>query len=391
MKRFLGRPKYIYALFALLFFTLLIRLYNLTTIPVFVDEAIYIRWSQVMAAVPSLKFLPLTDGKQPLFMWILMLFVRKLSDPLVAGRLISVFSGAASALGVYFLTSLLFKSKKAATLALIFWAVSPFALFFDRLALVDSLLAATGVWTFYFAVLAMKRRSYKFAVVSGVILGLAMLTKSPALFLLILVPSTWLFVERSRGYLKNAVITVIILVIGFGMYNVLRLDANFHLLASRNFDYVYPYGHILSSPLDPLKGHLGGIWNYFVELAPLGLTLLIVLSILANIKKFPRETIFLVILGIAPILVVAEYSKVVTARYILFVLPFLITMAGAVVLARVKTLKVVGTLAIIIFFAQSAYVDTKLLTDVYAAPLPQGERSGYLEELDRGAGDTRGV
>jgi len=49
----------------LYFFT---RLFGLTKLPVFADEAIYLRWSQVIRAVESLRFLPLTDGKQPLFM-----------------------------------------------------------------------------------------------------------------------------------------------------------------------------------------------------------------------------------------------------------------------------------------------------------------------------------
>jgi len=77
----------------ILLFALLIRLYHLTLIPVFVDEAIYIRWAQVMGAEPTLRFLPLSDGKQPLFMWFLMFYIKYLADPLFAGRILSVISG----------------------------------------------------------------------------------------------------------------------------------------------------------------------------------------------------------------------------------------------------------------------------------------------------------
>lgn len=52
-----------------------LRLLKLDLIPVFVDEAIYIRWAQVMKAETSLRFLPMSDGKPPLFMWILMPFL----------------------------------------------------------------------------------------------------------------------------------------------------------------------------------------------------------------------------------------------------------------------------------------------------------------------------
>ncbi len=90
---------------------LFLRIFRLTYLPVFADEAIYIRWSQIMAAESTLRFLPLSDGKQPLFMWILMLFVRRLHDPLFAGRLLSAVSGLATLVGVFSLTYILFKSK----------------------------------------------------------------------------------------------------------------------------------------------------------------------------------------------------------------------------------------------------------------------------------------
>jgi len=77
-------------LFALYFLT---RLINLDTIPVFADEAIYIRWAQIMKNEPTLRFLPLSDGKQPLFMWLIIPFLKFVSDPVIAGRLTSVAAG----------------------------------------------------------------------------------------------------------------------------------------------------------------------------------------------------------------------------------------------------------------------------------------------------------
>src|SRR3989339_2107589 len=93
-----------------IFFTL--RLYHLDLLPIFADEAIYIHWAQVMRAESTLRFLPLSDGKPPLFMWTMIPFFKIISDPLVAGRLVSVFSGLGTMSGVGFLTWLLFKSKK---------------------------------------------------------------------------------------------------------------------------------------------------------------------------------------------------------------------------------------------------------------------------------------
>src|SRR3990167_6693478 len=130
----------------------LIRFINLTSLPVFADEAIYIRWSQIMANEPTLRFLPMSDGKQPLFMWILMFVINRFSDPLFAGRLISVFTGIGTLMGLFAVTFLLFKSRLAALVSSFIWAISPYALFFDRIALVDSMLTMFGIWTFFFAV-----------------------------------------------------------------------------------------------------------------------------------------------------------------------------------------------------------------------------------------------
>ena len=85
-------------LIVILYFFL--RLPNLTLQPIFADEAIYIRWAQVMKSEPTLRFLPLTDGKAPLFMWIMMPMFKifdsdliGVDDPLFAGRFLSVLSG----------------------------------------------------------------------------------------------------------------------------------------------------------------------------------------------------------------------------------------------------------------------------------------------------------
>jgi len=65
-----------------------------------------------MRAVQSLRFLPLSDGKQPLFMWLIIPFLKFLKDPLIAGRMVSVLAGFGSMIGVGLLSYLLFKKKK---------------------------------------------------------------------------------------------------------------------------------------------------------------------------------------------------------------------------------------------------------------------------------------
>ena len=99
MKIFVKYKFSIIASLAIIFLYFLLRVPNLTKIPVFVDEAIYIRWAQVMQNEPTLRFLPLSDGKQPLFMWLIIPALKVFSDPLVAGRMVSVLAGFGTLVG----------------------------------------------------------------------------------------------------------------------------------------------------------------------------------------------------------------------------------------------------------------------------------------------------
>lgn len=129
MKKFF-RENWSYILAGVLALVLFfLRLYHLTILPVFADEAIYIRWAQVMKAEETLRFLPLSDGKEPLFMWIMIPFFKFVNDPLFAGRLVSVLSGFGTMIGVSCLSWLLFKSKKVALASALIYAVSPFPSF----------------------------------------------------------------------------------------------------------------------------------------------------------------------------------------------------------------------------------------------------------------------
>src|SRR3989344_9342987 len=113
------------AIIALFF---LLRLPNLTLQPIFADEAIYIRWAQVMRAEPTLRFLPLSDGKTPLFMWMMIPFFKVFEDPLYAGRFLSVLSGYLTLLGALFL-GWRFINKKVGLWAAFLIAITPYIVF----------------------------------------------------------------------------------------------------------------------------------------------------------------------------------------------------------------------------------------------------------------------
>ncbi len=391
-----------------------LRIYNLTILPIFGDEAIYIRWSQIMNVEPGLRFVPLSDGKQPGFMWVLMFMVNRFSDPLFIGRLTSVFYGMGTLIGIFVLAYYLFRSKKIALIASLFWAVSPYAVFFDRLALVDSMLAMFGVWTLVFGVITAKTLRLDFAMLTGFALGGALLTKSPAIFFVILLPSTWMlskWPERKTGkwfgkseLVHLAKLTFLLLVtyiIAYGMYNILRLGENFHMLSSRNMDYVHPISHLWTNPLNPLASHLNEAYGWLWRLGPSVLVVFILLTLIVqikrvgikiNLKKMKRpspEVALLFVWSVFPLVVVSMYAKVFTTRYIFFSLPTIYIFASLIfyyLYSERKLLKKVLIFGLILYVIQSFQTNHRLLTNPTRASLPRVIRSGYLEEWTSGTG-----
>lgn len=370
------------------------RLMNLTIIPVFADEAIYIRWAQVMKSVETLRFLPLSDGKEPLFMWSIIPLFKFVADPLTAGRLISVLSGFGSLVGLYVLSYTIFKNKKAALLTSFIYAISPFTFFFDRLSLVDSMLSMFGIWTFILSYLSIKYGRLDLAMIAGFFLGGAWLTKSSALFFALMLPVFLLiagwknnFKENKFIFLKSCFLFLVTTVIGYGFFNILRLGPNFHLIATRNMDYVYPVSHILVSPFDPLKVFLTASAKWIGMMGPWPLYLFAVAGIIFNFRKYWKEILIVLVWFLVPIFVNSEFAKAFTARYILYSIPYLIVLSGTVALQKFNTTKklffyLTGALFIII----SVRFDYLLVTDPYKANLPRVERSGYLEDWTAGQG-----
>src|SRR3989344_8525659 len=138
--RFQKRDLVYLGLLLLAFF--LTRLINIDKFPIFVDEGIYIRWAKTAWHDAAWRFISLTDGRQPLQTWATIPFLKLFPDrALFAGRLFGVASGFVAMIGIFSLSSYLF-GKKTAYIASLLYIITPFYLFFDRLAMVDSLVIA---------------------------------------------------------------------------------------------------------------------------------------------------------------------------------------------------------------------------------------------------------
>ncbi len=379
-------PLFIFILSLIFFFAL--RLFDLTRIPVFVDEAIYVRWSQIMRSEPSLRFLPLSDGKQPLFMWATMPSLKVFTDPLVAGRLVSVLAGLVSLTGLAFLVFVTTGSLLLAAIAALVYSVLPFSVFFDRLALVDSLLAACGLWSLALGALLIKKARLDLAMLLGFVTGLGLLTKSPAIFFYAWQPLLFFFLfdfhapRLRRRLTKLFASWLIVFLLSQAIYNILRLGPNFHLIGSRNQDYVFSFAEVLTHPLNPLIGNLKttASWLWFLLTPPLFLV-----SFLSFLGKSKRLALTFFLVSLSALFAQAAIAKVYTSRYILFAsLPLIVPVALGLWEVGEQLKK--HWLVLFLFLLWSVILSAVLVMTPEKANLPHDMRSGYLEEWTAGWG-----
>src|SRR3989344_8618668 len=108
------------------------RLYGIMDLPMFTDESIYARWIKIARYDAKERFISLEDGKQPSFVWASMIVMRFVGEePLLAGRLVSVFAGFATLIGMFFLTRELFRSNLAGVLASFLYLIFPMATVYE--------------------------------------------------------------------------------------------------------------------------------------------------------------------------------------------------------------------------------------------------------------------
>lgn len=381
-----------FLLISIIYFS--VRLPNLTYQPVFADEAIYIRWAQIMKSEPTLRFLPLSDGKTPLFMWVMMPTFKLIADPLLAGRTLALVTGFATLLGVFTL-GLIFFNKRAALFGAFLIAITPYIIFFDRMALVDTMLSAFVIWSILLALLLVRYKRIDLAMILGYFLGGGLLTKTPGMFNVVTVPLAALTLnfaakDRVRQVLKTFGLFFLSIAISLGIYNALRLGPGFINLNSRNQDYVRNPLDLLRNPMDPFIPHLRDILEWWPLLLGYPVIIAIVLGIIYGLIRKNKYLITILFIALVPLIVQMALLRTFTARYLLFSMPPLLLVASFGIDNLLISLKKYGkfltVLLIFIFMVWPAFFMQKLLYDIENAPLPKNERRGYLEDWTAGTG-----
>lgn len=373
------------------------RLYNILDLPIFTDEAIYVRWAQIAKDDSYWRFISLTDGKQPLFVWLAMIVMRFIEDPLLAGRLVSVGAGFFTMIGLFFLGRELFKNKWVGILSSLMYLIFPMALVYDRMALYDSLVGTFSVWSLYFIVLLARTIRLDIALILGMIMGAGILTKTSGFFNIYLLPFSlalfdWQKKERLRRFVKWLGLFAIATIATYGYYSILRLSPFFHIIDQKNTIFVYSPNEWIIHPFAFFVDNLKAFWDWLTSYMTYTILFLTVGSFFIT-RTFIREKVFLLIWFLLPFVALALFGKTLYPRFIFFMTLSLLPLASFSLVKIYNSLRNVLLFAIfcLFIFILAVRADYFILNDFAHAPIPVSDLNQYSNDWPAGGGVKEAV
>lgn len=368
------------------------RFFRIDLLPIFTDEAIYTRWSQIAKQDAAWRFISLTDGKQPLFIWLQMTFMRFIEDPLLAGRAVSVVAGFFSMVGLFFLGKEIFKNRWIGIITSFLYVIFPFALVYDRMALYDSLVGTFAVWSLYFEILLIRRLRLDIVLILGMVLGGAVLTKSSGFFGVYLLPFSLLLFnfnkkERLNNFLKWVGFAIIAVVFAHAYYSVLRLSPFFHIIDEKNAIFVYPFRDWLTHPFNFLWGNILGLWDWFIKYVTWPIFVLIIFSLFLY-RSFLREKLLLLVWFLVPFFALALFGRTLYPRFIFFMTLPLLPLAALSLYKINQSIKnkLLFAICCLLFAIFALWSDFYILTDFAKAPIPNADKQQYFSGWSSGVG-----
>ncbi|OGK13236.1 hypothetical protein A3B40_05750 [Candidatus Roizmanbacteria bacterium RIFCSPLOWO2_01_FULL_37_16] len=380
-----------FLIFLLIFIYFLTRLYNLDQFPIFSDEGIYIHWAKVAWQNASWRFISLTDGKQPLQTWGTIPFLKLFpNNALLAGRLFSVASGFVGLVGMFTILYYLF-NKKTAFLGSFLYIFTPYFLFYDRMALVDSAVNAGFIWILFLSILLAKTQRLDVALILGLTSGISLLAKSSVrifLALSLFAPLLTLgnkLVENVRKFINYYLLFFISAALSLIIYNVQRLSPFFHYVAQKNTTFVMTFEEFLKNPFENFFHNIKIIPEYVINESGFILVIFAALGLWQLFKKDRKLSLYLVSWILIPFFAIAFFSKVIFPRYLIFFASVFVILTGYYFSQLNKRFLTISYLLLTtLLFVFFSYYNYTILFNYAKIPFPEIDRGQYIEGATAG-------
>ncbi|MDQ6892573.1 MAG: hypothetical protein M3167_07820 [Acidobacteriota bacterium] len=231
-----------------------LSLIRLRALPVFGDEAIFLRFARLVRSDPGTHaWISIRAAAAPLHTWLLAAGWAFSADPVRSGRLLSVAAGIASIPAMAWTVSSVRRrlhpdgeAGLAGVFSAALVAASPFFLWTSRVARVDSLFAAETIFvagaSLWLAARieasGSRRQIFAAAAPFGVAMGALMLTRTAVSYPYWILPAAALVLRRTRRIGSRALTALVIsLAVGFGLFAPFLLAGGPENVVTRLFHY----------------------------------------------------------------------------------------------------------------------------------------------------------
>ncbi len=371
---------------------LAIHLMKLTNLPVFADEAIYIRWAQlIIDDWQRYLFFPLNDGKTPIFIWLLAPLQLIFTDQLFAGRLLAVLIGLIQIWVIKYLIKTYQGSKKVQLIGMGLASILPFWYFHHRMALMDGLLTLLLSLALLYMTRSIQKSNKiisKNTILAGFFLGLAFLSKIPALLFIPSLFTPLFLLHTKKNIAQKVAATALSILTGSLIFFSLKFHPAFGQLFSRGSDFLFSLEELMVEHKwqDAIK-QIPNYFHYFLQY----FTWPVLLTSLFGLATKKSKQIFSLHLNwIFFSLPIALMGKVVYPRYFLPAAISLTIAAAHSLGTLLKTKKAFGKIIMIGLMGLTLFKSGQFiyfqLTDVNKTPFVDTDKHQYLYSWSAGFG-----
>jgi hypothetical protein len=264
------------------------------------------------------------------------------------------------------------------------------------MALYDSMVGTFAVWSLYLLIVFVRSLRLDAALISGLVIGGGMLTKTNAFFSLYSIPFLILIFNRSRKTLKARLIkflllSLVIFVLSNIMYSILRLSPLYHTISVKNTLFVYPFSEWIKHPFKYFFGNFSALSNWFFIYFSIPAIFIPVAFFIKRSYFFEKSLLLLWFLF--PFAGLAFFGNTIYPRFILFMtLPLIPLVSYSIVTLFDKFKNPAARAAIILVaFAFYLYADFFLLFNFAVSPIPKADLGQFANDWTAGNGVKQSV
>ena len=379
---------------------------RLSALPIFNDEAIYIRWALLVSEDIGNLFVSAQDGKTPLLMWLNALTIDLFDDIVLSGRIISVIAGGLTAGLMFYIGSRAYSAACGFLSALLYLSL-PFFTLHNRMALSDTL--GTLFAVALVALIAKESDWERFSAsrfsLLGVAMGLGFLSKTPFVMLFFLIPASallWKCIKKKSAWINMALagLTALAFMIPYLIHEPSQQVAGTGKML-HNADVLKPFIALLKFDSPVLAENSRQFAEYlWVYITPPILALSALGAVMA-FRRRDRFAILCILWWIVPCVAFLVLGREVYSRYFLFSMPPLAFLAAIPLVGLFEEIKkraaseslaigiASGVVALLLFPALK--FDYDLVASPETAAMAKKDRWQYLESQYSGYGIRQAI